>query len=294
MRLFHTAMRRSMLAMCAGLALIVGLTGEGCPRKMEQKPMEKEHTAPAAGVRVTVLYDNNEYNDRLETAWGFGCLIEGLEKTILFDTGGNSRVLLSNMQKLGLDPEVVDIVVISHAHGDHVGGLAGFLEKNSDVTVYLGRALPEGDKQMVKDSGAELVEVHEPAKVCDGARTTGELGSGIKEQSLLVETPEGMVLITGCAHPGIAHITRQSERQIGGEVFMAMGGFHLTGSPHERIQGIIREMENLGVQAVAPCHCSGDTARRLFKEAYGDNCYSPGVGWKHEFVKPDTNDPETL
>jgi len=73
----------------------------------------------------------------LETAWGFSCLVDGLEKTILFDTGGNSSMLLSNMRKLGVDPQKVEIIVISHLHSDHVGGLRGFLEKDHNLNVFL-------------------------------------------------------------------------------------------------------------------------------------------------------------
>ena len=94
-----------------------------------------------AGSRttITILYDYNpgDSDKRLETAWGFSCLVEGPEKTILFDTGGDSATLLRNMRTLGIDPRDMDVIVISHVHGDHVGGLAGFLEENHAVTVYL-------------------------------------------------------------------------------------------------------------------------------------------------------------
>lgn len=72
----------------------------------------------------------------------FSCLIEGLDKTILFDTGGNGDILLANMQRLGLDPEDVDAVVLSHIDADHTGGLGAFLARNPDVTVYMPESLP--------------------------------------------------------------------------------------------------------------------------------------------------------
>lgn len=70
-------------------------------------------------IQITIVYDNNRYHSRLQTTWGFGCLIEGLEKTILFDIGGDSEVLLSNMDKLAIDPQQVDVVVLSRLHYDH-------------------------------------------------------------------------------------------------------------------------------------------------------------------------------
>ena len=80
-------------------------------------------------MAITVIYDNNPYKEGLETAWGFAASITGTEKTILFDTGGDGSILLNNMQKLAIDPNGIDTVVLSHIHPDHTGGLNSFLEK---------------------------------------------------------------------------------------------------------------------------------------------------------------------
>ena len=254
--------------------------------------MVEKQSADGKAVQITVLYDNNEHAPRLETAWGFSCLVAGLEKTILFDTGGSSTLLLSNMRELDIDPAQVDAVVISHVHGDHVGGLAGFLEENHRVTAYLPRSFPDHIRDTVRDSGAELVEVHAPLNICRGAWSTGELGTGIKEQPLLVQTPEGIVLITGCAHPGIVNIVRHAKEQLNADIYMALGGFHLAGADAERIRDVVRETQELGVQAIAPCHCSGDLARELFKEAYGENYYAAGVGWQLRLPKTEKKDSQ--
>jgi 7,8-dihydropterin-6-yl-methyl-4-(beta-D-ribofuranosyl)aminobenzene 5'-phosphate synthase len=232
----------------------------------------------AGGVTITILYDNNEYDERLETAWGFSCLVEGPEKTILFDTGGDSPTLMRNVRTLEIDPQVVDAVVISHAHGDHVGGLAGFLEENHTVTVYLPQSFSKGIKDATTRAGAELVEVRGPVEICEHVYSTGELGDRIKEQSLVIETSQGLVVITGCAHPGVVHIVRQAKELTGGEVYLVLGGFHLGGESAAKIAGIVEDFKELGVQKVAPCHCSGDTARRLFEEAYGEDFTPAGVG----------------
>ena len=96
--------------------------------------VDKITSAAIDELRITVVYDNNPYKEGLTTSWGFACVIKGAEKTILFDTGGNSAVLLDNMQQLGMDPKEIDVVVLSHIHGDHVGGLNGFLQVNMNVT----------------------------------------------------------------------------------------------------------------------------------------------------------------
>jgi 7,8-dihydropterin-6-yl-methyl-4-(beta-D-ribofuranosyl)aminobenzene 5'-phosphate synthase len=235
-------------------------------------------TGSVGGVTITVLYDNNAYDERLETAWGFSCLVEGPEKRILFDTGGDDGKLLRNMRTLEVDPQDVEVVVISHVHGDHVGGLASFLEENHAVTVYLPQSFPENIKDATRRAGAELVEVHGSVEICRHVTSTGELGSQIQEQSLVVETSRGLVVITGCAHPGVVGIVRQAKVLADEEVYLVLGGFHLGGTSTAEIRRIVEDFQQLGVQRVAPCHCSGDVARRLFGETYGEDFIPVGVG----------------
>jgi len=75
-------------------------------------------------LALTIVYDNNPYDRRLETRWGFSCYIKGPEKTILFDVGGEGSVLLNNMDRLEIDPKTVDAIVLSHIHHDHIGGFS--------------------------------------------------------------------------------------------------------------------------------------------------------------------------
>ncbi len=237
-------------------------------------------------LTITVLYDNVAHDPRLQTDWGFACLIEGLEQPLLFDTGGKSDILLRNMHALGLDPQAVRIVVLSHAHADHIGGLAGFLAENPDVTVYLLASFPAGIKDTVRQAGATLVEVTGPQAIGVGAHTTGELGDQIREQALGLETPRGLVVITGCAHPGIATMVRQARATAAGDVILTLGGFHLRDANAASIAATIAELQELGVQRIAPSHCTGDAARRAFAEAFGADYLESGVG--QVFVIADT------
>jgi 7,8-dihydropterin-6-yl-methyl-4-(beta-D-ribofuranosyl)aminobenzene 5'-phosphate synthase len=229
-------------------------------------------------VSFTIVYDNNRYDERLQTAWGFSCLVEIGEATVLFDTGGDSPTLLGNMSKLGLDPQAIDAVVLSHAHGDHTGGLGGLLGTGAQPTVYAPAAFSASFKKGVR-ARAELVEVTGPVEILPGFHTTGELGSGIVEQALAVETAEGLVVVTGCAHPGVVELTRRAKESVGGEIYLVMGGFHLGGANRRRIEAIIADFREMGVQNVAPCHCTGDQARKMFADAFGDGCVLAGVGW---------------
>lgn len=226
---------------------------------------------------IIVAYDNNPHGEGLTTSWGFSCVIRGMEKTILFDTGGNGSILLKNMQKLAISPKELDLVVISHAHGDHTGGLGAVLEKNAALKVFLPGSFPKIFKRKVEEYGAKAFIVTDFLQIVPNAYSTGELGTSIKEQALIIRTKNGLVVITGCAHPGIVQIVKRVRELIPGSVLLVMGGFHL-GENRDRIREIIRDFRKLGVQYVGPCHCSGEFARRLFAKEYGQNYINVGVG----------------
>ena len=94
-------------------------------------------------ITLISVYDNYQVDPELKTAWGFATIIKTPQELILFDTGGDSEILLSNMKKLGINPSSIKKVVISHIHGDHLGGLEGFLERNSNVTVFIPSSFPK-------------------------------------------------------------------------------------------------------------------------------------------------------
>jgi 7,8-dihydropterin-6-yl-methyl-4-(beta-D-ribofuranosyl)aminobenzene 5'-phosphate synthase len=251
--------------------------------------------AIAKDLDLTVVYDNNAYNEKLETRWGFSCLVEGLEKTILFDVGGEGLVLLRNMEKLKIDPKKVDVIILSHIHYDHIGGLSDFLRENPFVTVYMPSSLPQSVKNKVKNAGAKLVEVHSSIEICKNAYSTGELGAWIKEESLIIKTSKGLVVITGCAHPGVVNIVKKAKEmfksdvypvrkkaqpELSNGVYLVLGGFHLCWMNLRRIKGIVKRVKEQGVKKVAPCHCSGDLARKQFEKAYGRDFILVGCGKK--------------
>jgi 7,8-dihydropterin-6-yl-methyl-4-(beta-D-ribofuranosyl)aminobenzene 5'-phosphate synthase len=227
---------------------------------------------------ITVVYDNYPYKKGLRTAWGFSCLVRGWDKAILFDTGGGGRLVRANLRGLGIDPQAVDVVVLSHIHGDHVGGLASLLQHNHGVTVFVPPSFPSDFKTGVRSFGARLQEVESFIELFPGVYSTGEMGHWIKEQALILRTPRGLIIITGCAHPGVVKIVEAVRAHFKEEILLVVGGFHLSGEGRKEIQRIVARLQELGVQHVGPCHCSGDAARRLFQEAYGSAFLPIGVG----------------
>lgn len=255
--------------------LLSTLLAVGCTGREAKMAEEK----PAGRVVMTILYDNNPGGSGLRTGWGFSCLVQADGGEVLFDTGGYWETLSQNMEALGVDPKSIDTVVLSHIHGDHTGGLWGFLKVNPDVTVWLPESFPGAFKESVRESGARVMEVGEDTMcIAPNVFTTGEMGTSIKEQSLVVRSKKGLVVVTGCAHPGVVNIVRRAKETFVEDIYLVLGGFHLFGSSEEAIRSIVEELRKLGVRKVAPCHCSGDVARRLFRKAYGEDYIDAHVG----------------
>ncbi len=262
------------------IVLLAAIFFATCVLREEQIMNEQTKAVSTPGVKnltITVTYDNNPYKKELETEWGFAAFITGTGKNILFDTGGGP-LLLDNMEKLAIDPNGVDVVVLSHIHGDHTGGLGSFLKKNANVTVYLPVSFPKKFKDNARDSGARIIEVRESLQICENVYSTGQLGKLIKEQSLIIRTDKGLVVITGCAHPGIVNIVNTAKDLIKDDILLVMGGFHLEWATKGRIEKIISAFKQLGVRYVGPCHCSGHKARSLFEKHFGSSYINIGVG----------------
>ncbi len=243
----------------------------------------------STGLTVTVLYDNYVFEEGLKGEWGFACLVEGLDKTILFDTGGKGDVLLDNVDKLGVDLTDVDIVVISHDHWDHYGGLGAVLARNSDVDVHLLEAFAPERLEIVRQHGARLVVVEGPTEICKGAWLTGPMGTEIKEQALVLHSADGPMVIAGCAHPGIVAMVEKAGQIVGKNVDTVCGGFHLHRDSQESVAEKIEALKSLGVERAGPSHCSGDQTIEQFGQAFGEGAITLGVGRRLAFPSPEAS-----
>ena len=231
----------------------------------------------AESLSIIIVYDNNPYDPRLRSSWGFSALVTYLDHVLLFDTGGDGPTLMANMRVLGIDPTQIESVVLSHAHGDHTGGLMDLLKDGARPTVYLPPSFPSSFKRQVRQY-TSVIEVAPGQSIAEGLFTTGEMGRDILEQALVVKTESGLVVITGCAHPGIVPIVERARGMINEPVRLVLGGFHLGSKSASEIDAILRDFRRLGVEQVAPCHCTGTRAIDMFAAEYGNLFIQAGVG----------------
>jgi len=208
-------------------------------------------------VKITLIYDNEVHKEGLQADWGFSCLVE-LENShkILFDTGANGSILLSNMEKLGIDPVSIETVFISHGHFDHVGGLSTFLQYKNDAKIFFPASLEAASGER------NFVPVNSAVEIRENVFSTGELAR--MEQSMAVKTEMGVVLIVGCSHPGMAHILEASSQF--GEVRAVVGGLH----------GFSEFDLFEGLELICPVHCTRN--RREIKSLFPDQYLTGGAG----------------
>lgn len=236
-----------------------------------------ESVEGVADMDLTVVFDNNEYDPNLGTAWGFGCVINYGERRILFDTAGDGPLLLSNMSKLGIDLAAIEVVVLSHIHGDHTDGLSSILEAGGRPIVYVPQSFPESLKTQVREL-TELREINGAGEICKGVYTTGEVMGDVREQALALETAKGKVVVTGCAHPGVDTLARVARETTEGDVYLVLGGFHLRSASASKAERILDDLQEMGVERVAPCHCTGEQATADVRRAVWGRPYPVWCG----------------
>lgn len=230
-------------------------------------------------LHITIIYDNNSFSPFLQSGWGFSCLVKSGINKILFDSGDNGEALMNNFEKLRIQPESINFIFLSHYHNDHTGGLKAFLKVNNNVTVFVPKSFPTNIKEEIKETNAKIICISSFNEILPNIYSIGELGKEIPEQSMAIRTDKGIIIITGCAHPGIVNIIKRAKEFFLDEnIYLVIGGFHLYNSSTQEIKKIMDEFNLLKVMNVAPCHCSGNNARTLFKEAFGEHYIEIGTG----------------
>jgi 7,8-dihydropterin-6-yl-methyl-4-(beta-D-ribofuranosyl)aminobenzene 5'-phosphate synthase len=267
---------------------------------------------PAKG-EITVLYDAFGQTSAMKQDWGYAALVEYGGKRILFDTGNNPDILAQNVKAKNIDLSKLDFVVMSHRHGDHMGGLVYVLKVNPKVTIYapkegfgvygadlpssfyrkdpslplelryyngappeimrFGSAWPGANFQLVDKNTDIAPNIHLITLVSDKPGTLE-----LRELSLAFSTPEGMVIVVGCSHPGIDRIV-ESASAINPRIRFIVGGFHLVVASDPDIEKIVTALhDRFKVEYVAPGHCTGEPAFAALKKAFGEHYLYAGLG----------------
>ncbi|HSH53931.1 MAG TPA: MBL fold metallo-hydrolase [Methylotenera sp.] len=273
---------------------------------------------PAA--QITVLYDAFSKNPALQKDWGYAALIEYGGKRILFDTGDNPEILAHNAKTMNVDLSKLDFVIMSHRHGDHMGGLTYLLSVNPKVKIYapkenfgvygfslpstfyrkdtslppeqryydgkppeimkFGTAWPSANFELIEKTTEISPGIHLIFQISDKP-TTMEL----RELSLAIDTPEGVVLVVGCSHPGLDKIV-SAAAMINPHIHMVTGGGHLVVAKDDEIQQVVATLHHtFKIDFVAPSHCTGELAFTAFKRAFQDHYIYAGLGTTIRFSR---------
>jgi len=230
--------------------------------------------------KITIIYDNRSSREDLQPGWGFSALIEIGGHRVLFDTGADKLVLEHNAAVLGVDLATIDTLVLSHEHCDHIGAVTSVLHKNLDVFYPASfSVLFQGEvEEKPEQAPWNAYAVSTPAEIVPEITSTGEMGKEIVEQALIIRGSAGPVLVTGCAHPGIVEIARLATQIAKRPLSLVIGGFHLYKSKDAEIKKIADALRQLGVQQIAPCHCTGEHAIKILREAFGPDGLEVMVG----------------
>lgn len=223
---------------------------------------------PESTLVITIVYENITRDPKLTAGWGFAALVKYQGHTVLFDTGADGPALLKNMATLHIDVQDIEAVVLSHNHWDHTGGLNALLATGIQPSVYLLPSFPAAMKQEIGQM-TSVIETAPDQIISEGIFTTGEMTGATPEQAIAIEVEQGIVIVTGCAHPGIVEIVQRVKELSGKPIYLVLGGFHLKDKTHAEIADIVQAFRRLSVERAGPCHCTGEAAIAAFEEEYG-------------------------
>ena len=237
---------------------------------------------------------------------GFAALVEHPAGSLLFDTG-QGATLLHNARRLNRQLEQVEAVVLSHGHYDHTGGLVPLLEHTGPKTVFAHPGV-FASRFRIKDTGDaisigitatedELTRVGARFQLATDCRwvapqialtgqvpretvfETGDRGlfadrlgqnpdTVPDDQSLIIQSPKGLVLLLGCCHSGVINTIEAACRQTGVDtVYAIVGGTHLGFCGPEQLEQTIVALRGYGVKRICTSHCTGfKGAARLLRE----------------------------
>ncbi|OGX15006.1 MAG: hypothetical protein A2166_00755 [Omnitrophica WOR_2 bacterium RBG_13_41_10] len=225
-------------------------------------------------MKIKLIAQGSNKWERFIRRWGVSFLIG---EDVIFDTFGDPYVFLRNIERMNIDLSKIKHIVISHDHWDHISGLWYIINRYKDINVYICPSFDIKIKERIGSFGVNVVQVKGLSRIKDEIYSTGEIEGrfkniNISEQALVVNSENGLIVITGCAHPGILTILKEVKKNFPDkEILCALGGFHLLGKERKDIELIVSELKKIGIKKVGPTHCSGKEAEGIFKNQYREN-----------------------
>jgi len=217
-------------------------------------------------MELKILFDNEALSG-FKKGWGFSCLVEIGKKKLLFDTG-NGPGFLANMEKFGIFPRDINHVILSHPHHDHIGGLSYLLQYNPGLSVHVPAFFPFKLKAALMSS----CDFHETfgLKQIEENFWVDTAENILSEQFCLINTKHGLLILTGCAHPGLNHIFQKANIHQK-PFFGVIGGFHNFND--------LELLRNLSF--IAPCHCT--TSKNAILHQYPNKAHKCASGIVFKF-----------
>lgn len=248
----------------------------------------REKIINSDSISFTILYNDVQLNDQFIGDQGFSCLMKIGEHSYLFDGGRIEDYLERNAERLDIDYSKIEFIFLSHLHSDHIGGLPGIIEKCNRPVLYLpltfpnnqttrGRSYVTEKLKQIKKSVEDVTHIKHPGLLRDCFYSTGMLEAETYEQALIINTTNGIIVITGCSHPEILEIVKRAKSLLKKEVYFILGGFHLAIMDSQQVKNIACELRSL-TKYIAPCHCTGIKAQQIFKEIFKEDYIEIKVG----------------
>lgn len=257
-------------------------------------------------MKAVILIDNLTKGS-LAAEWGLSVYIEHKGHRILLDTGASDR-FARNAEQMGIDLRAVEFGVLSHAHYDHADGMAAFFDRNSKAVFYLREGSGENcygkrwifhkyigiRKGYLKKYEDRLCYTKERQELVPGVSVLAHHTKGLEtygiqnhlyirqkgrylpdafrhEQSLILDTKQGLVILSSCSHGGADNIIEEVSAACPDQKIRAMiGGFHLYHTSAEGVRALAERIRCTGIGKIYTGHCTGGAAFEILREELGD------------------------
>lgn len=273
-------------------------------------------------VSVTILVENTTPMTGFYGEYGFAALVVVDDKKFLFDTGSADAVL-KNAAAGGIDLSQIDDLIISHGHFDHTGAVIPFLKTGPHKRMYghsnmfTPRYVVLGEykrgigisftKEEISSHGAEFISTDDFTEIHPGVFVTGEIPRSndyedvggsfyvyegdqlipdmlADDMSMVINHPDGLIIISGCAHSGIINTIKYAQQKTGqSKVLAFIGGTHLSGASEDRMTWTLATLKEFHIDRIIACHCTGFDAMVKLRNALGDKVIKGETAMNFQF-----------